>query len=269
MHARRCRRLLCLGWSLLALPLWCRAQVALPATVEVDLIFPRKDIYTPAPVMPIVFAFQNPRVAASLWPGIFVRITQLGTNHSIGETSEYINGEIVFSYDDPFYWYWSTHLFNNTEGDWRLDWSLSTLNCSEDTTLDQPKGQFQTTSVFFTTKNGGKEPDLVADAATIENTCNETTGIAFKVTGILPKFPKLSLPWDGTGPPRNQCAVVPPTPPPAPQPCRVKFDVPAASSITTNLTCREEHHCPSGAVQFRVDRAAWLIAAISLVYFLL
>lgn len=42
--------------------------ITFPATVEVDLVFPRNDTYTPAALIPIVFAIQNAQLAASLDP---------------------------------------------------------------------------------------------------------------------------------------------------------------------------------------------------------
>lgn len=41
-----------------------------PATVEVDLIFPRNDTYGPSVLFPIVFAIQNIALAPSLDPSI-------------------------------------------------------------------------------------------------------------------------------------------------------------------------------------------------------
>jgi hypothetical protein len=48
--------------------LWVVVQAdptTFPATVEVDLIFPRNDTYAPSALFPIVFAFQNAALAPS------------------------------------------------------------------------------------------------------------------------------------------------------------------------------------------------------------
>ncbi|KAL2023350.1 hypothetical protein VTK56DRAFT_3088 [Thermocarpiscus australiensis] len=282
MCARHSRQLLCLGWTLLALPFWCAAQVALPETVEVDLIFPRNaDTYAPSPGVPIVFAIQNSRLAASLYPSFGVTLSQVGANDSRVLLDEFQldNGAGNFSSSDPYFLYWNTNVLNHTEGTWILHWDVMALNCSKNASQEAEShpgfhnfGQRLESYVTFTTKNGGEQPDLVA--ATADSTCADTEGLTFNVTEILPYVPsEYYLPVQGINNPlahRNSCAILSPTTAPAPQPCRVKIDAAAASSIAANLSCRTWHGCPSvGTPQFRVDGAAWFIAALSLAYFLL
>jgi hypothetical protein len=275
METRRSGQLL---W-LLALPFscMCEAQASLPATVEVDLIFPRNDTYAPSPEMPLVFAIQNSETAAALNPEFSLHIVRLDHNSSAGTSVSLRTSQANFSSSDPYFVYWDTNLFNNTEGTWSLIWDVSTRNCSkqhnifDDLAWPGSTGQTLGNYVMFTTKSGGKPVDLVA--ATAESTCADTQGFTYNVTDISPYHPRHEselLNDDGTPNQRNTCAILSPTPPPPPQPCRVKIDAAAASSIVRELACRSWHGCPSSSPpRFRVTGAAWLIAAFPLVYLFL
>jgi hypothetical protein len=252
----------------------CAAQASLPATVEVDLIFPRNDTYAPSPDMPFVFAIQNAQVAAAaLNPEFWLQVVKLDGNYSVGASVTLRTSTANFSSSDPYFVYWDTDLFNHTEGAWSLIWDVGTLNCSEQANLEWPRLRGQTLGnyVMFTTKSGGKQADLVA--ATAESTCADTQAFTYNVTDIWPD--NRLWEWepyneDGTRNQRNTCAVLSPTPPPPPQPCRVKIDAAAASSIIRELSCRSWDGCPSfSPARFRVTGAAWLMAAFPLVYLFL
>lgn len=273
MCVRRSRQLSWLGWSLLAAPVWCAAaQVALPATMEVDLVFPRNDTYAPSPHMPIVFAIQNAELAAPLNPTFFFEFIKYGTNNSVGFNGELDTQNANFSSSDPYFVPASTSRLSNTdaEGTWVLLWDLSTMNCSRDTwSGDVPTRGYrrQSNSVVFTIKNGAQLPDLVAATSGDPDTCAKTKGFAFNVTDIVSPYP------EG----RNSCAILSPNPPPATQPCGVKIDAAASSSIAATLEtarCKglprpADCPAPSGALQFQVDGAAWFMSVFSLMYYLL
>lgn len=228
MNTRRSGQLLCF----LALPFscLCTAQASLPATVEVDLIFPRNDTYAPSPNLPFVFAIQNSEVAAALNPEFSLQIVEVGSNHSVGKSVALRTSKANFSSSDPYFVYWDTNLFNHTEGTWSLLLDVGTLNCSKQDNFKGPHDQVLSNYLMFTTKSGGKPVDLVA--ATAESTCADTQGFTYNVTDILPGTP---LPeWqrlndDGTPNQRNTCAVLSPTPPPRVVPSRSGTASPAAS----------------------------------------
>ncbi|MDM9186223.1 hypothetical protein QU781_28035, partial [Escherichia coli] len=67
-------------WALVATcPVASVAAEAKPTgTAEVDLVFPRNDTYAPMPLMPVVFAVQNPPVAGKLYPEILYKVHPVG-----------------------------------------------------------------------------------------------------------------------------------------------------------------------------------------------
>ena len=273
MRVSHCGRLSWLGWHLLALP-FPRAATqatqatlpALPATVEVDLIYPRNETYAPAPHMPVVFAIQNSALAAALDPSFYLQLWRADLNYSVAFDFNLRTVTANFSSSDPYFAYFGTNTLNQTEGLWALQWEVRFRNCSRQGPGTQLKRQDYTGFVMFTTKNGAAQPDLVAAAA--ENACDGRKGFAFNVTDLMIPFtePKND---DGSYDGRNaSCAILSPMPAPEPQPCLVKMDAAAASSITAAISATPCVGCHSGAGHLRSHGVAF-VAAFPLTYFLI
>jgi hypothetical protein len=200
--------------------------------VEVDLVFPRNDTYAPGPYVPIVFAVQNPKLAALLELEIDFQVLN-ATNGSIVDQG---------SFGD----YWKTEDFNstntsssspellyrhyeklNTEGKWILLWTVYWRNCTDGSRERETDLNYNTQNlpIIFTTKKSAQEIDLVD--VTKDDNCSLNQGMAFNITGTK----------EVTGPPDigEQCAVLGNTTV-TPTPCAVKIDSTAASSMSAALT---------------------------------
>jgi len=218
--------------------LWA-AQVGgttFPATVEVDLIFPRNDTYAPSALFPIVFAFQNAALAPSLDPGFDLTIQ----SSDGGNTTAQIQNPLLdqtwnnFSSSEPTYVY--TYITNLNETDsgvaasYMLSWAFGAGNCSNDTGSQTLGGGFRSSSVEFTIQSGAQQPDLVAATAS-SSSCANMSHFAFNLTGTL----DVALPAQYDG--RNTCAVFSDVQPlVAGDPCAVQVGSATASSISAALT---------------------------------
>ena len=273
MRARHCGPLSWLAWHLLAF-LFPRAATqatpatlpALPATVEVDLIYPRNETYAPAPHMPVVFAIQNSAFAAALDPIFYLQLWRVDLNYSVAFDFQIRTVTANFSSSDPYFVYFGTNTLNHTEGLWALQWQVLLRNCSRQGLGPLVQRQEHEDFVMFTTKNGAPQPDLVAAAA--GNACDGRKGFAVNVTDLMIPFnePKNE---DGSQDGRNaSCAILSPMPAPEPQPCRVKMDAAAASSITAAISASPCVRCHSGAAHLRSHRIAF-VAAFPLMYLLI
>src|SRR5277367_1197822 len=84
------------------------AAQSYPATVEFDLVFPRNDTFAPAPVMPLVFAIQNPIATVALPYAIEWTMSKYGEGFLFGNT--FTPSWANYSTDpDPLYIYTWTH----------------------------------------------------------------------------------------------------------------------------------------------------------------
>lgn len=202
-----------------------------PATVEIDLVFPRNDTYAPVPLIPIVFAVQNSRFASLIQPYIQFDFTS-NTNLSKVPVSAIVDLTYAnFSSSDPYYaWNYIAGL-NGIEGQWRLSWSLFTSNCSTSTESILPNITTQTQGtdvIIFTTRNGTQPPDLVAASA--DSTCASTSeSYTFNLTGTLDVWNKDN--FNG----QNSCAIIPPGTPTA-NPCGAAINSATASRISSAIT---------------------------------
>jgi hypothetical protein len=230
------------------LPCRCAAQLTFPAAVEVDLIFPRNDTYSPTAHMPIVFAIQNSRYAAPLdlsFQYTIYRGADLDDEIGFGAM---ILKYADFSSSDPYFALDSVPYMNTTEGIWSIMWTVYAANCSH-AVIGDPPGVGQTNvgggisashlpynsgPTQFTTKNGAQQPDLVA--ATADDTCASSGNFTFDVTGTL----KVADPPLFNG--RSSCAVLPtPLSKPPANPCGAKLNSSAASSISAAITSCAVH----------------------------
>ncbi|CAG8890308.1 unnamed protein product [Penicillium egyptiacum] len=232
----------CVQACLLALGLLALAGADSTGTTEVDIVFPRNDTYELMPLMPVVFAVQNPAAVQHLyttleylvWPeegpynGSFneLRIDMVTPN----ETTQFLSEGIP-------------NLLN-TEGKWGFSWRLRSTNCStsddgtaynDDHMTEDYDGFHRRTSwsyqyFRFTTAKGGRQPNLTA--ITTGEDCGKTQGIAFDVKQ------NLEVPFALTGNGPSSCALLA-SPAPTPSPCRASVVPSIASSISARITQAE------------------------------
>ncbi|KAK4213189.1 hypothetical protein QBC37DRAFT_483239 [Rhypophila decipiens] len=262
-------------------------QVIFPGTLEVDLVFPRNDTYSPAPFFPFVFAIQNPRLAASLVFSIdFVLFSVETTDGS--KSSEAITGKVKLpnynhSTSEPYFTYLFTEQLNTIEGTWSLAWSVGSANCSDpppfwDGIFHPVTFRNSDKALRFTTKKGAKLPDLVA--AMDQDTCGANTqSHVYNVTGIRSAPFRVEPQFDGDYFDYNHsCAILSSTSqPPAADPCGAKIDASAASSISAALTatlCAWQDPrvtCPpdDNAAERFFGGTVWLVVSMGWAVFLL
>ncbi|KAJ5485820.1 hypothetical protein N7530_000120 [Penicillium desertorum] len=201
---------------------------------EIDLIFPRNGTFEPMVLMPVIFAFQNPKV----------RCVAGGSPKGNQTMAAYIDdGELDLNTTDPVLYLKGSipstlHPESlNTENEWEFVWGLEWTNCSTPvngtTSDDKPEvnlgGPSDAHSIRFTTKKGAGQPNLTA--LTADDKCDNISAITFNVTKTL-------IAQSG-GLQGDKCAVLE-TPAPTPSPCKVSIVPSAASSITASITAA---HC--------------------------
>jgi hypothetical protein len=210
--------------------LWVVVQAdptTFPATVEVDLIFPRNDTYAPSALFPIVFAFQNAALAPSLDPGFELDLWDLTSLNLTGYSPALDLAWTNFSGSDPKYVY--TFVTHPKASSYRLEWAFGAGNCSDQGGTVELGGGFRSNSVEFTIQNGAQPPDLVA--ATAGASCSNMSHFAFNLTGTL----DIAVPAQYDG--RNTCAVFSDVQSlVAGNPCAVQVGSATASSISAALT---------------------------------
>lgn len=265
-----------LGWYLLVLLCTAvEATTATSGTVDVDLIFPRNNTYAPSELLPVIFAIQNPNLAAFLTPWFNYNIQRIDISNGTGW------GDVIdlrwanfSSSGDPFYALSTVVHLIHTEGTWRFSWNLVMNNCSRGLSNDSLNEDIefgesgQSNTLIFTTRIDSQSVDLVA--ATAHGNCAATESYAVNVTGILDTAPG----HDGDNG-HVLCAVLSPILP-TPNPCAAKIDSTVVSSISASMTstaCETNNpvlSCPSPsatknsaceAAQF--SAGGWLVAAFS------
>jgi hypothetical protein len=234
--------------------------------VEVDLVFPRNDTYAPTPYMPIIFGIQNTEFPPLQNLGIEIHIWNK-TNGTIIDEGSF--GDFYSSRDwanmsdtDPFLIY---HHYDklNTEGIWRLVWTLSWTDCI-DAHSKKTLSRSQSSAITFSTKKSAQDIDLVT--ATKDNNCSQDQGIAFNITNTH------------EAPAGDESCTTVANSTVIPNPCRVKIDSAAASSISASLTedlCSRLDppiSCPSdesAAQRMPVGSVACLMAAFGMLGYIL
>jgi hypothetical protein len=213
--------------------------------VEFDLVFPRNDTYAPAEAMPIIFAFQNSKLADDLQSLLFWSVHQVvdSNNSSIhgkgtGGVLENQPGSSFFNNGTSFY---TTVILDtvNIEGVWKFQWNVNVENCTglqNDLDTGTYDGVFELPpSLIFTTKAGAPLPDL--QAASGEPSCaTANQSVAFDVVGSM----NLTVP-DTNGLPTSYtpCAIMTPLPSTVSiNPCAPTLDAFGASSISKFVACR-------------------------------
>lgn len=194
--------------------------------LEVDLIFPRNDTYDPGPFFPIVFAIQNPQLAAPL--ELLVEYTISSGQNFSKNTGGYHNvNRFNISGADPYYLWFRNTFVSDMEDTWLFRWSTTVTNCS---TADGEEANRTSRAmpdinnlVWFTTKKGSQQPDF--EAATSDDVCSDTEAFTYNMTGTVKSMEPI-----GFGLPL--CARLSDIPP-DPKPCAVKITT--ASNISAEM----------------------------------
>ncbi|KAJ5686462.1 hypothetical protein N7455_011111 [Penicillium solitum] len=209
---------------------------------EVDLIFPRNGTFEPMELMPVIFAYQNPRVIDGLYPYLRYGVWPVDLPRGNQSMAAYFDdGELPLNTTDPV-WYLKGSIPStqhpeslNTENEWQFNWGIEYTNCSTSTngttSDDKPEfnlsgpSQSQSHSIRFTTKKGAGQPNLTA--LTADDNCDDISAIVFNVKKTL-----IAQSGYLEG---DKCAVLD-TPAPTPSPCKVSIVPSAASSIAAAIT---------------------------------
>ncbi|KAJ4854214.1 uncharacterized protein T069G_11193 [Trichoderma breve] len=235
----------------------------LPATLEVDLLFPRNETYAPSWLMPVVFAVQNSSLAVPL--DVQIQWTMWEGNNtrspgSIGLGGYDVAGDVAGARSTPKNPYLISDAVNTIsypDGVWTLAWYVQYNSCE----YNDPEGPWTTYSENFTTvftvSKSGKAIDL--EAATSSDVCGAAQAQAFNITS-----PGKCDSSFGPSPTTNPCAAT--------------IDSAAASSISAwvravgsictsyaaNLTCQDPSPPPGqpSAANPRVTAASTLLTLL-------
>jgi hypothetical protein len=240
-----------------------------PGTFEVDLIFPRNGTWAPADTaMPIVFAVQRPDLAPSFAIGIVSWIL-LRAGAPERQEGVFYMPDFDGSDDKPYFIPRIISDMSGIEDSWSLHWSFYTTNCTSSRTNSSLSSyadpssyigkQYKVVSEFKTSKSA---PSANWTALTSAQDCAGSDGVAFPVTEILEVIPRTG--WPGFN---ASCAEFSSTT--TPNPCAVRIDAAAASSVSASLAhqvCVDVNgtasgKCPMPSSSNRVT-ASWQLAAI-------
>ncbi|KAF3061280.1 chitinase [Daldinia childiae] len=231
-------------WRVAATILSCISVVGaieFPATLDVDIIYPRNGTFAPTVLTPIIFAIRNPQLAEPLVLNFQWDIYKGESPLSDGPFSfgsKDLQWVDFSNISDPYFVYTSTNKLN-FEDSWWIRWSVAWGNCSESPgTIDPVKTSFsyRNNVVEFTTKNGTRPLDLSSVNTADDDTCGNVTDtrVTFNVTGVL----DTSFPSRYGG--RETCAVLASssnsTAPPPTRTCGAEVGASAASSILAAIT---------------------------------
>ncbi|OBT66002.1 hypothetical protein VE03_03253 [Pseudogymnoascus sp. 23342-1-I1] len=127
---------------------------AVSGNLEIDLLFPQNDTYSPQNIIPVAFAIQNSALAAFLQPAVNSVIYPY-LNHTMSYV--YGNNDLTwanFSKSDPYMVYNTALEALNTEGVWTLEWSTYIIMCPLTEGTQDYFYNYTQQRVTFTTKNG-------------------------------------------------------------------------------------------------------------------
>jgi hypothetical protein len=210
----------CLAWSFL-LHATAVAEVSRSGVVEIDLIFPKNDTaYEPTDMMPFVFAVQNANLAAML--NLNILVYTVNVDQKSGDHRELVLSPANLTGKDVYYAYTYLDSFN-IEDSFGVNWTPVGKNCSGNIHYESDDAAYGGQIIAsFTMKRGAQKADFAAGHAA---NCSNTMSARFNITGTE------STSYSG------QCAVLSREKPfPASgNPCAVKVDSAAASSITASL----------------------------------
>ncbi|KAH8822001.1 hypothetical protein F5884DRAFT_851200 [Xylogone sp. PMI_703] len=181
--------------------------------------------------MPVVFAMQNPAVTQYLDLAIQWSLFRIEGRNLSGVGAAIISATSYFpgSVSGPHYRFGPLYNLTTQEGSWLLEWTLSSINCSQFPPNGHVPGYDQVNKVTFTTKNGAPAADLVA--ATADNVCAGAESFLFNATEI-----EVVSVGDRTNEVTTCVAVAPMSITPSPTPCAAQLNATGASAISSALT---------------------------------
>ncbi|KAJ6012437.1 hypothetical protein N7522_002792 [Penicillium canescens] len=204
---------------------------------EVDLLFPRNETYAPTDRFPVVFAFQNSKLARYLNPQISY-ILWNNKNVTFSETHD-LRGT-NWTAQDTYFAYNFVDLSKN-EGHYAVTWTVTWVICDEKAFENELPGakmmyNSSTWGTGFTTQSSASKPDLVA--ATANKTCPGEYGVLINVTDKTMKVPRDVVWSDGDYTNRTCAVLAKSTPTSTPQPCRVHIDNTTVASMEASYSAR-------------------------------
>ncbi|KAL1896818.1 hypothetical protein Sste5346_004451 [Sporothrix stenoceras] len=244
------------------------ADPTLPATVEIDLVFPRNgSSFRPGPKFPVVFAIQNAPAAASL--DLFVEVLLLNSSRSLlhlehlaALNASNSTNAASFAPNAPstFYWHFATDkLQGTTPTDWTISWAILASNCSASADSDSDDNNPKDAGlIHITTTPNAAAPDLVAAAAAdaANNTlCSASSGnaVTYNVTAVQnvtrtqeTKHKHGKHDNDTDTRTVSSCAVMPVLRP-SPNPCAARLDAATASNIAAAVNASTSAGNSSGS----------------------
>ncbi|KAM3502673.1 hypothetical protein MY11210_008997 [Beauveria gryllotalpidicola] len=223
--------------SLLSIAVAARtAGTATTGNAEVDVIFPRNDTFALTPLLPVVFAVQNPAVAQQLNLRLHYRVIPYGHSNTTTEYERLRLDDALPSNDTTFYVHDFVAGTFDRQGTWEFFWQLRWNNCTavakdDNGTRFARDAEEPVRSFVFTTRKGGSKPDLVALSSGEQ--CGNTQAIAFEVQDVLNVPPPPPPPQNAGS--LTSCAHVA-VPAPTPTPCSAAVPSEAAQSISSRIT---------------------------------
>ncbi|KAL2820423.1 hypothetical protein BJX63DRAFT_380758 [Aspergillus granulosus] len=213
------------------------------SVVEVDLVFPRNETYSPTQAYPFVFAVQNSEKAQLLNLRVSYRMNNWdNSSDTFHPITPYVYLERAnLSSSDP---YLSYRFFSGLNpGHWWLTWEVEYQSCNVDAerSSDGLIHNSYSWSRMFTIANSTSTPDREVDlvAATANDSCpGDMNAVAINVTDTTMQTIK-SINWTG----RDTCVVTTNStsgnPVHTPNPCGVSISPEVAASISANFTAQK------------------------------
>ncbi|KAM0248806.1 hypothetical protein ACHAQJ_009317 [Trichoderma viride] len=182
----------------------------LPATFEVDFLFPRNETYASSYLMPIVIAIQNPSLAVPLSATVKWALWEGNNTRSPGSITGGhfdVGGDVATARpapSNPYLLSTAVNTISYPDGIWTLGWYMEYYRICGN------PGHSENFTTVFTVSKSGKAIDL--EAATSSDICGTTEAQAFNVTAL------------------GGCVELGPSP--TTNPCAATIDSAAASSLS-------------------------------------
>jgi len=212
-------------------------NIPLPATLELDVIFPRNETYSPVTLFPVVFALQNPSLGGGFSLSVSWRIVNLSPDSETGYTFE---TDIYFprqaKADTPLS-FLTTGIsrLNSTEGIFALIWFADVGTCKARPDGAEGENIYNGTDargrIVFTLKKGSPLPNLWPFSGPQDSGCAQLDNATFGAIELR-SVPRLS---EFLGAP--SCAVASPSQPTA-NPCAVQLNDTGIASLSSRITAR-------------------------------
>ncbi|KAF9892301.1 hypothetical protein FE257_002078 [Aspergillus nanangensis] len=204
------------------------------SVLETDLLFPLNKTYAPTEWFPVVFAFQQPKLAPLVDLDISITLRNADNMSDIVHWPTDMT-DVDWTNktsSDPFFFYTYFAKFR-APGRWRIVWNVHWKSCNEFALFNTsmlPRAQMITNSTgwstWFTIADGGAPADLVVDTA--RDSCPNEFAVPITITDHTIPVPA-GEEWSNGG----MCAVVDPspTPSPSPSPCQIHISKQVVESM--------------------------------------